>query len=82
MPQGPHQPVLAAQANFVKGGLLLAVGVHHSACDASALDAILSTWSHNTAVVSGSSDSFSTFDGPSNDRSPLMEGKLETGTDL
>ncbi|SCO22915.1 related to trichothecene 3-O-acetyltransferase [Fusarium fujikuroi] len=76
MPQGPNQPVFAAQANFVKGGLLLTVGVHHSACDASALDAILSTWSHNTAVASGGSGSFSTFDKPSNDRSPLMEGDL------
>ncbi|SCO39823.1 related to trichothecene 3-O-acetyltransferase [Fusarium fujikuroi] len=76
MPQGPNQPVFAAQANFVKGGLLLTVGVHHSACDASALDAILSTWSHNTAMASGGSGSFSTFDKPSNDRSPLMEGDL------
>lgn len=76
MPQGPNQPVFAAQANFVKGGLLLTVGVHHSACDASALDAILSTWSHNTAVASSGFGSFSTLDGPSNDRSPLMEGDL------
>ncbi|KAF4444327.1 BAHD acyltransferase DCR [Fusarium acutatum] len=76
IPQGPNQPVFAAQANFVEGGLLLTVGVHHSACDASALDAILSTWSHNTAVASGDSGSFSTFDVPSNDRSPLMEGDL------
>ncbi|KAF5573677.1 BAHD acyltransferase DCR [Fusarium pseudoanthophilum] len=76
MPQGPDQPVFAAQVNFVEGGILLTVGVHHSACDASALDAILSTWSHNTAVASGGSGSFSTFDVPSNDRSPLMEGDL------
>ncbi|KAF5646953.1 BAHD acyltransferase DCR [Fusarium tjaetaba] len=77
MPQGPDQPVFAAQANFVEAGLLLTVGVHHSACDASALDAILSTWSHNTAVASGGSGSFSTLDVPSNDRSPLMEGDLD-----
>ncbi|RBR18061.1 hypothetical protein FVER53590_04306 [Fusarium verticillioides] len=76
MPQGPDQPVFAARANFVEGGLLLTVGVHHSACDASALDAILSTWSHNTAVASGGSGSFSAFDVPSNDRGPLMEGDL------
>ncbi|KAM0186096.1 hypothetical protein ACHAPI_011874 [Fusarium lateritium] len=82
MPQGPHQPVFAAQANFVEGGLLLAVGVHHSACDAAALDAILDTWSHNTAVASGSADCFSTFDGPSSDRSPLMEGTLGMETDI
>jgi hypothetical protein len=82
MPRGHHQPVFAAQANFVNGGLLLAVGVHHSACDASALEAILSTWSENTAVVSGSSHGFSTFDIPSNDRSPLMQGELASGTDI
>ncbi|KAG9500671.1 hypothetical protein J7337_006350 [Fusarium musae] len=76
MPQRPDQPVFAARANFVEGGLLLTVGVHHSACDASALDAILSTWSHNTAVASGGSGSFSAFDVPSNDRGPLMEGDL------
>ncbi|KAF5723739.1 BAHD acyltransferase DCR [Fusarium mundagurra] len=76
MPQGTNQPVFAAQASFVQGGLLLTAGVHHSACDASALDAILSTWSHNTAVASGGSGSFSTFDVPSNDRSPLMKGDL------
>ncbi|KIL90116.1 hypothetical protein FAVG1_06854 [Fusarium avenaceum] len=82
MPHGDHQPVFAAQANFVNGGLLLSVGVHHSACDASALEAIISTWSENTAVVSGSSHGFSRFDVPSNDRSPLMQGELASGTDI
>ncbi|KAI3573533.1 transferase [Fusarium oxysporum f. sp. albedinis] len=80
MPQGPDQPVFAAQANFIQDGLLLTIGVHHSACDASALDAIMNTWSHNTAAASGSSKSFSTFDGPSNDRKPHMQGM--PGADL
>ncbi|KAH6971223.1 transferase [Ilyonectria sp. MPI-CAGE-AT-0026] len=70
--EGP-QPVMAAQANFIQNGLLLAVGVHHSACDASALDNIVGIWSANTAAASGSG-SFTTYDAQSNDRSPLMKG--------
>lgn len=69
----PSPPVLAAQANFVEGGLLLAVGVHHSACDASALETIVSTWAYNTAEASGSR-SFTTYNAQLSDRSPLMEG--------
>ncbi|KAH6994661.1 transferase family-domain-containing protein [Fusarium venenatum] len=78
MPQGAIQPVFATQANFVEGGLLLTVGVHHSACDASALDTIVSTWAHNTAAVSDGIKSFAPFDKQSNDRYPLMEGNLDT----
>ncbi|KAM0433489.1 hypothetical protein ACHAPT_004369 [Fusarium lateritium] len=74
LPEGPEQPVMAAQANFIQGGLLLAVGVHHSVCDASALDVIVNTWAQNTAAASGSSKSFTTHDAQSNDRSPLMKG--------
>ncbi|KAM5344528.1 hypothetical protein ACJ41O_013064 [Fusarium nematophilum] len=74
LPEGPEQPVMAAQANFVQGGLLLTVGVHHSVCDASALDVIVNTWAQNTATASGSYESFTTYDGLSNDRSPLMKG--------
>lgn len=74
LPEGPEQPVMAAQANFIEGGLLLTVGIHHSVCDASALDVIVNTWSQNTAAASGSSKSFTTYDAQSNDRSPLMEG--------
>lgn len=37
------------------------------------MDAIVSTWSHNTAAAGGS-HSFTTHDARSNDRSPLMEG--------
>ncbi|KAH7176945.1 transferase [Dactylonectria macrodidyma] len=70
--EGPP-PVMAAQANFIQGGLLLTVGVHHAVCDASALDTIVGTWSANTAAASGSG-SFTTYDAQSNDRSPLMKG--------
>ncbi|KAF4636114.1 hypothetical protein G7Y89_g1971 [Cudoniella acicularis] len=67
------QPVLAAQANFIEGGLLLTVGVHHSVCDAIGLDTILETWALNTSAVA-SSRSFSEYDPISNDRMPLSQG--------
>lgn len=67
------QPVLAAQANFIEGGLLLTVGVHHSVCDAIGLDTILETWALNTSAVAGSG-SFSEYDPISNDRMPLYQG--------
>lgn len=64
---------MAAQANFIENGLLLTAGVHHSACDATAFDAIIGTWCHNTAAAGGTG-TFTTFDSRSNDRSQLMEG--------
>lgn len=67
------QPVMAAQANFVEGGLLLTVGVHHSVCDGGALDHILEIWAHNTGVTHDSGP-YSKYDPVSNDRTPLCEG--------
>lgn len=69
----PPQPVMRAQASFVKGGLLLSVGIHHAVGDATALDTIVGTWAQNTAAANGSG-SFSTYDSPSHDREPLMNG--------
>lgn len=67
------QPVFAAQANFIKGGLLLTVGAHHSACDPTGLDSIIDTWAINTSVV-GTPKSFCEYDPISNDRTPLCRG--------
>ncbi|CAH0046139.1 unnamed protein product [Clonostachys solani] len=69
----PPQPVMKAQANFVKGGLFLSVGIHHAVGDATALETILGTWAQNTAAASGCGP-FSTYDSPSHDREPLMKG--------
>jgi Transferase family len=66
------QPVMAAQANFIKGGFLLTVGVHHSVCDGVGLDHILETWALNTASTTNSG-SLSKYDPISNDRTPLNE---------
>jgi hypothetical protein len=64
---------MAAQANFIDGGLLLTVGVHHSVCDGGGLDHILETWALNTSVTNDSG-LFSKYDPVSNDRTPLNEG--------
>jgi hypothetical protein len=67
------QPVMAAQANFIDGGLLLTVGVHHSVCDGGGLDHILETWALNTSVTNNPG-SFSKHDPVFNDRTPLNKG--------
>ncbi|KIM97135.1 hypothetical protein OIDMADRAFT_130426 [Oidiodendron maius Zn] len=75
LPETPHPPVMAAQANFIEGGLLLAIGIHHSVSDASAVGAILNIWAQNTAVAWGSTElNFSRFEPQCKDRSPLMLG--------
>ncbi|KAH7310061.1 transferase [Rhexocercosporidium sp. MPI-PUGE-AT-0058] len=68
------QPVFAAQANFIQGGLLLTTGYHHSVCDGAAQDFILETWALNTAAAAASSSSsFTKHDPVSNDRTPLID---------
>jgi hypothetical protein len=54
----PPNPVFAAQANFIQGGLLLAVAVHHSASDGAGLDTIISTWAKNTAIAASTNGPF------------------------
>ncbi|KAL2067745.1 hypothetical protein VTL71DRAFT_15841 [Oculimacula yallundae] len=65
------QPVFAAQATFISGGLLLTIGVHHAVCDAAGQDFILETWALNATALSNSR-SFTTYDPISNDRTPLI----------
>ncbi|KAK8024561.1 hypothetical protein PG993_012627 [Apiospora rasikravindrae] len=70
----PLAPVMAAQANFIQGGLLLTAALHHSAGDATALETILGAWAQNTATAAASGSAFTFYDAPSNDRSCLMQG--------
>jgi hypothetical protein len=70
----PPNPVFAAQANFIQGGLLLAVAVHHSASDGAGLDTIISTWAKNTATAASTNGPFTAHNPLSNDRTPLMTG--------
>jgi hypothetical protein len=75
IPEAQSPPVMAAQANFIEGGLLLTIGAHHSASDASAVDAILDIWARNTTAACNFTElNFSQFDPQINDRSPLMFG--------
>jgi trichothecene 3-O-acetyltransferase len=75
IPETRNPPVMSAQANFIEGGLLLAIGVHHSASDASAVDAILDVWAKNTAAACNSIElNFCQLEPQINDRSPLMFG--------
>ncbi|KAG0647680.1 Acyltransferase easC [Hyphodiscus hymeniophilus] len=73
----PEYPfaVMVAQANFIEGGLLLTIGLHHSVCDATGFETIIRTWADNTAAAVSGSDSFSIYSPALNDRMPLMEGK-------
>ncbi|RYP50893.1 hypothetical protein DL768_003682 [Monosporascus sp. mg162] len=68
------QPVMAAQTNFIEGGLLLTMVIHHSAGDAVALDAIIDAWAQNTAATASGSNAFTTYDSQANNRSALMKG--------
>lgn len=66
MPSGSMPPVMAAQASFVLGGLLLAVGIHHSIMDAAGLGTLLRTWAVNVRVSTlGGSSSITSISLPS-----------------
>lgn len=75
MPNTKNPPVMAAQANFIREGLLLAVGVHHSASDASAVGGILNIWAKNTAAAYDPDKfRFTQFEPQYCDRSTLITG--------
>jgi len=72
----PVAPCLAVQANFIRGGLILATYVHHSVADGAALGTFWKAWSRHTAAVSEArliptSESFA-FEAL--ERSPLFQG--------
>lgn len=73
MPQGTDIPVMAAQANFIDGGLLLTIGAHHSVCDAFGLCTVLETWAQMTTAIAKDT-SLIEPDSLINDRAPLMTG--------
>ena len=73
MPDSAVVPVMAAQANFVDGGLLLTAGAHHSACDAIVFSTVLETWAKMTSSArTGSFPNKPNF--VVNDRNPIMTG--------
>ena len=50
-PTGSSSPALQVQANFIKGGLLLAVNIHHSTSDASGRTELFRSWAAHTAAA-------------------------------
>ena len=50
-PTGSSSPALLLKANFIKGGLLLAVHIHHSTSDAAGWTEFFRSWSTYTAAA-------------------------------
>lgn len=48
IPLESNSPVMAAQVNILQDGVLLAIGIHHSAMDAAGYATVLKTWASNT----------------------------------
>lgn len=71
MPTESKSPAMAAQANFINGGLLLAVAAHHSACDAVGFNTIMTTWASATKSIGTSSITYP-LSITANDQTPLM----------
>ncbi|KAK7541923.1 trichothecene 3-o-acetyltransferase [Phyllosticta citribraziliensis] len=65
-----NNPILVVQANIIRGGLILAVAVHHSCSDGPGMNGFLSQWAENTrCVLTGATPT--PFDPVVLDRSPL-----------
>ena len=75
----PVAPVLAVQANFIRGGLILAVFIHHSAADAIGLLTLSKRWSRlvSAEVASCAIHGSESFPNEALDRSVLVP---DTGT--
>ncbi|MCJ1252688.1 hypothetical protein MMC24_000494 [Lignoscripta atroalba] len=72
--EAPENPCLVLQANFIKGGLLLACLFHHSTSDAIGWSRLLRRWSHHTATTAkGSTTAPVRFPVEALDRSPLFK---------
>ena len=73
------KPVMATQVNFLKGGLLLMVCIHHSVMDVAGLGSVLRTWAKNTKLSCAGtfgSDISPDFTAEALDRSPLMRNPV------
>lgn len=82
VPSSDNPPAFAAQANFIRGGLLLTICAHHSTCDGAGLNAVIQTWAHKFSAISlvesgallSLEHSLPAVDPTINDRSQLMSG--------
>ena len=85
LPTEESTPVMAAQANVVKGGIFLTVCMHHSVVDATGMATVIEAWS----IYCRNSDMPSVIDASFLDRSPLLkeaeidqQGKMSTIDDF
>lgn len=72
----PEPFALSVQANFIPGGLILAVIWHHAVCDGNGLNMLLQSWSkHTSLLTSGSRPTVAAQpNAASLNRTPLMQG--------
>lgn len=79
VPTSPTPPVMAVQASFINGGLLLTTSIHHSATDATGFATILKTWANHSkrGCEAGGIMSLTTPNWSAMDRSMLMKGHAD-----
>lgn len=82
------QPVMVARVNIVKGGLILAIGIHHSAMDAAGIATVLKTWAGHTKTkflfprATGDEAAKPNLLPPNSlDRNPLIRASTAAGVD-
>lgn len=83
-----NPPVMVARVNIVKGGLILAIGIHHSVMDAAGFATVLKTWAGHTKTsflspgASGDEAAKPNLLPPNSlDRNPLIKASMAAGVD-
>ncbi|KAF1349546.1 transferase family-domain-containing protein [Delphinella strobiligena] len=78
----PDPFALSIQANFIPGGLLLAIIWHHAVCDGNGLNVILQSWSKHVAeITSDVRTNVAYLPTASLDRHPLSHGNTDVTID-
>ncbi|KAF2254934.1 hypothetical protein BU26DRAFT_148161 [Trematosphaeria pertusa] len=73
--------VFCAQVNFIRGGVVLGIAIHHCCSDAPGTDGMLTNWAENTRrVIVGAGPA--PFDARNLDRSPLISKATPTEAQL
>lgn len=72
-----QQPILVVQLNFIRGGLVLGVAVHHSCSDGPGVDGFLTTWAEGAAAVAAGQPFPAPIDPANLDRSRLSPASAE-----
>ncbi|KAB2580485.1 Trichothecene 3-o-acetyltransferase [Lasiodiplodia theobromae] len=64
-------PILVAQVNFIRGGIIVAAAIHHCCSDGPGTDGFLAQWAANSHAIATSS-ALPPFDSSCMDRTPLI----------